>query len=43
LANYDRQFVKDFAKIARPLHEITRKEIKWEWGEKQHNVFEELK
>ena len=42
LANYNRQFVKDFAKIARPLHEITRKEIKWEWGEKQQNVFEEL-
>jgi len=28
LANYYRQFVKDFAKIARSLHEITRKEIK---------------
>ena len=28
LANYYRQFVKDFAKIARPLHEITRKENK---------------
>jgi len=43
LANYHRHFVKDFAKIARPLHEITRKEIKWKWGEKQQNVFEELK
>ena len=27
LANYYRWFVKDFAKIARPLHEITRKRI----------------
>ena len=26
LANYYRQFVKDFAKIAKPLHEIMRKE-----------------
>ena len=43
LANYYRQFVKDFAKIARPLHEITRKEIKWSWGEKQQKAFEELK
>jgi len=34
LANYYRQFVKDFAKIAKPLHEMTRKEIKWNWGEK---------
>ena len=29
LANYYRQFVKDFAKIVKPLHEMTRKEIKW--------------
>jgi len=29
LANYYRWFVKDFAKIAKPLHEITRKETKW--------------
>jgi len=28
LANYYRQFVKDFAKIAKPLHEMTRKENK---------------
>ena len=28
LANYYRQFVKDFARIAKPLHEITRKETK---------------
>jgi len=28
LANYYRQFVKDFVKIARPLHEMMRKEIK---------------
>jgi len=28
LANYYRQFVKDFAKIAKPLHEMMRKEMK---------------
>ena len=43
LANYYRQFVKDFAKIARPLHEMTRKENKWSWGEKQQKAFEKLK
>jgi len=43
LANYYRQFVKDFAKIAKPLHEMTRKEIKWSWGERQQKAFEELK
>jgi len=43
LANYYRRFVKDFAKIAKPLHETTRKGKKWEWGEKQQKAFEELK
>ena len=43
LANYYRQFVKDFAKIAKPLHEMTRKENKWSWRERQQKAFEELK
>ena len=43
LANYYRRFVKDFAKIAKPLHEMTRKENKWSWGERQQKAFEELK
>ena len=43
LANYYRWFVKDFAKIARPLHEMTRKENKWSWEERQQKAFEELK
>jgi len=43
LANYYKRFIKDFAKIARPLHEMTRKENKWSWGERQQKVFEELK
>ena len=28
LANYYRQFIKDFAKIAQPLNNLTRKEVK---------------
>ena len=43
LANYYRWFVKNFAKIAKPLHEITRKENKWSWRERQQKAFEELK
>ena len=43
LANYYRQFVKDFAMIAKPLHETTRKDKKWNWGERQQKAFEELK
>jgi len=29
LANYYRQFIKDFAKLAVPLHVLVRKEEKW--------------
>ena len=43
MANYYRRFVKDFAKIARLLYEMMRKENKWSWGERQQKAFEELK
>jgi len=43
LANYYRWFVKDFAKIAKLLHKMTRKDVKWNWKEKQQKEFEELK
>ena len=29
--------------IVRPLHDIVKKDRKWEWTEKQEKVFEELK
>ena len=31
LANYYKRFVKGFAKIVRPLHELTRKKQKQKW------------
>jgi len=43
LTNYYRQFVKDFTRVAKPLHEMTRKNVKWDWEERQQKVFEELK
>ena len=43
LTNYYKWFVKDFAKIAKLLHEMTRKETKGNWGEKQQKAFEKLK
>ena len=29
LANYYKWFVKDFTRMAKPFHEITRKDVKW--------------
>jgi len=43
LANYYKQFVKDFAKIVRPLNNLTRKEEKWKWAKEQQNTFKQLK
>jgi hypothetical protein len=43
LFTYYRKFVPEFAKIARPLHELSRKDVKFEWKEKQEKAFETLK
>jgi len=43
LANYYRRFIKNFARIAAPLHALVRKEQKWKWEKKQEEVFKKLK
>jgi len=43
LANYYRRFIKSFASIARPLHDMVKKDKKWDWTEKQEKAFKELK
>ena len=43
LANYYCQFIEGFASIARLLHNMVKKDKKWEWTEKQNKAFEELK
>ena len=34
LANYYHQFIESFASIARPLHDLVKKDQKWNWTEK---------
>jgi len=43
LTNYYRRFVKDFARIARPMNLLTKKNVKWQWEKEQKQVFNELK
>ena len=43
LANYYRQFIEGFAVVARPLHDMVKKDKKWDWTERQEKAFKELK
>jgi len=43
LANYYRRFVKDFAKITKPLHQLVWKDKKWKWRMEQEEAFRKLK
>ena len=43
LANYYRRFIEGFATVARPLHDLVKKDKKWEWMEREENAFKELK
>ena len=43
LTNYYRRFIKDFARGARPMNVLTRKDEKQQQGEEQQKAFNELK
>lgn len=43
LVNYYRRFMKNFAKIAKPLYELTKKDVKFEWSSECQKAFDELK
>ena len=42
-ANFYRRFIKDFAKHAKPLTSLTKKDQPWVWGEEQEQAFNSLK
>ena len=43
LVGYYRKFIKNFAKIAKPLTKLTRMGIKFEWKDTHHDAFMKLK
>ncbi|GJT19478.1 putative reverse transcriptase domain-containing protein [Tanacetum coccineum] len=43
LAGYYRRFIEGFSKIAKSMTKLTRKGIKFDWGEKEENAFQLIK
>ncbi|BHF83808.1 hypothetical protein SprV_0902695500 [Sparganum proliferum] len=43
LASYYRRFIKDYARIAGPLHKLTQKDVKFKWTADCTNSFQTLK
>jgi len=43
LAGYYRRFVEGFSRIAAPLSQLTKKNLKFHWGESQEDSFQKLK
>ncbi|KAJ8706078.1 hypothetical protein PYW07_010855 [Mythimna separata] len=43
LTSYFRKFIRGFAVIARPLTQLTKKDVEWTWGPAQETAFQTLK
>ena len=43
LASYYRRFVRGFSEMARPLTNLTKNGVEWQWSEVQHQAFNRLK
>ena len=41
-ANFYRRFIRKFAQIARPLNDLTKKNVRFNWGTHQQQAFETL-
>jgi Reverse transcriptase (RNA-dependent DNA polymerase) len=41
--NFYQQFIQDFAKVARPLNDLTRKDTPFQWTDAERNAFLKLK
>ena len=43
LVQYSAKFTPDVASIAKPIQELTRKGVTFQWGKEQQTAFEELR
>ena len=43
MCSYYRRFIEKFSIIARPLHDLTKKKVKFQWTAKGNEAFNELK
>nr|GEY62797.1 putative reverse transcriptase domain-containing protein [Tanacetum cinerariifolium] len=43
LAGYFRRFIKGFSKIAKSMTKLTQKDVKFDWGDKQDAIFQQIK
>ncbi len=41
--NYYKGFIDNYSALARPLHELTKKNVQWRWTDKEQNTFDALK
>jgi len=41
--NFYRAFIRGFANIARPLNQLTRKDVEWTWDTKEQQAFDDLR
>jgi hypothetical protein len=41
--NYYCRFIKDFSEIARPLYDLTKRDVLFSWGVQQQHLFKTLK
>ena len=43
LTGYYRKFIKDFARLLRPISDLVKKDQSWVWGDEQQNAFDNIK
>ena len=43
MLNYYNRFLPNLSTLLQPLHDLLKKNTKWQWGQKQENAFQESK